>query len=81
MRAACLRQSAQAAEDRQAAERISQAHVELLRDGRLGMPVRARALGMLRTGMSADTAAAELGLAKSEVRLLAKMGTLLAPRN
>ena len=59
----------------------SQASLELLRDGRLGAPVRARALGMLRSGMAADTAAVELGLARNEVRLLEKVAGVLAPRN
>lgn len=58
-----------------------QASLELLRDGRLGLPVRSRALKMLRSGVAADTAAMELGLPKNEVRLLAKVAAILASRN
>jgi len=61
------------------ADKTAQASLELLRDGRLGMPARARALRMLRSGMAPDTAAAELGLPKNEVRLLAKVSGILAP--
>ena len=64
-----------------AAEMNAQVNLELLRDGRLGMPARARALRMLRSGMSAETAAAELGLARNEVQLLQKVSILLAPQN
>jgi hypothetical protein len=63
------------------AEKNAQVNRELLRDGRLGMPARARALGMLRSGMSAETAAVELGLARNEVRLLEKVSIFLAPQN
>lgn len=63
------------------AEKNAQVNLELLRDGRLGMPARARALRMLRSGMSAETAAAELGLARNELRLLEKVSILLAPQN
>jgi hypothetical protein len=58
-----------------------QASLELLRDGRLGLPVRTRALKMLRSGVAADTAATELGLPRNEVRLLAKVAAVLASRN
>jgi len=63
------------------AEKNAQANLELLRDGRLGMPARARALRMLRSGMAAETTAIELGLARNEVQLLEKVAVLLAPRN
>jgi hypothetical protein len=63
------------------AEKNAQANLESLRDGRLGMPARARALRMLRSGMSAETAAVELGLARNEVQLLEKVSILLAPQN
>jgi hypothetical protein len=36
---------------------------------------------MLRSGVSAETAAVELGLARNEVRLLEKVSILLAPQN
>lgn len=75
----CLRQIQTIGEDLAASEKTAQASLEMLRDGRLGMPARARALRMLRSGMAADTAATELGLGKNEVRLLAKVSGLLAP--
>lgn len=63
------------------AEKNGQANLDLLRDGRLGMPARARALRMLRSGMAAETTAMELGLARNEVQLLEKVSILLTPRN
>jgi len=75
----CLRQIQTIADELTASEKTAQASLELLRDGRLGMPARARALRMLRSGMAPDTAAAELGLPKNEVRLLAKVSGILAP--
>ena len=63
-----------------AAERSAQANPDLLRDGRLGMPARARALRMLRSGMAAHTAAEELGLPRNEVQLLSKVIVILSPR-
>lgn len=63
------------------AEKNAQVNLGLLRDGRLGMPARARALRMLRSGMAVETTAVELGLARNEVQLLEKVSILLAPRN
>jgi hypothetical protein len=77
----CLRQIDAIAGDLANSEKSAQASMELLRDGRLGMPARTRALRMLRSGMAADTAAMELGLARNEVRLLEKVATLLGPVN
>ena len=77
----CLGEIAAVRETMAEAETNSQANLELLRDGRLGMPARARALRMLRSGMLAETAAAELGLARNEVQLLEKVSILLAPQN
>ena len=76
-----MRQIQAIAEDLTASDKTAQASLEMLRDGRLGMPARARALRMLRSGMAADTAATELGLPKNEVRLLAKVSGILAPMN
>lgn len=45
-----------------------------------GRPVRARALRALRSGAAPDSVAKDMGLAVAEVRLLAKVGSLLAPR-
>ena len=77
----CLRQIGQLRTEMEESEKNAQSNVELLRDGRLGMPARARALQMLRSGMAAETAAAELGLARNEVQLLAKVAAILMPRN
>jgi len=63
------------------AEKNAQSNKDLLRDGRLGMPARSRALRMLRSGVSAETAATELGLPRNEVQLLEKVSLLLAPQN
>jgi hypothetical protein len=76
----CLKQISDVGENLASLERNAQSNAELLRDGRLGMPARARALGLLRSGMSADSAAAELGIARNDVRLLEKVALLLAPR-
>ncbi len=76
----CRREAARITEQLEASERNMQANAELLRDGRLGTTARARALGLLRSGMSADSTAAELGLPGAEVRLLARVGSLLALR-
>jgi len=75
----CRRQIDLLRETLATSESNAQASLELLRDGRLGMAARARALRMLRSGMAADTAAAELGLARNEIRLLEKVAILLAP--
>lgn len=81
MQRECLAQTHAIAGALAESEKNAQASLELLRDGRLGMPARARALRMLRSGMAAETAAAELGLARNEVQLLGKIAVLLAPRN
>lgn len=62
-------------------ERNAQSSLELLRDGRVSLPARARAFRMLRSGMAAETAATELGMARNEVRLLEKVAGVLALRN
>jgi len=77
----CLRQIGLVGENLETSERNAQSSLELLRDGRLGMPARSRALRMLRSGQAADTTAAELGLARNEVHLLEKIAVLLAPRS
>jgi hypothetical protein len=53
---------------------------ELLREGRLNLSARAQALQMLRAGISPDTAAQNLGIASRDVRLLARVSTVLSPR-
>jgi len=77
----CLRKIHEIWENLTASEKNAQANLELLRDGRLGMPARARALQMLRTGMAAETAAVELSLPRNEVQLLEKIAIVLASRN
>jgi hypothetical protein len=51
---------------------------EMLREGRLNRSTRAQALQLLRQGVAPDTAAATLGLAKREMRLLARVSRLLS---
>lgn len=77
----CQEEIAEVRETLAEAEKNAQANLNLLRDGRLGMPARARALRMLRSGMAAETTAVELGLARNEVQLLEKVSILLTPRN
>lgn len=77
----CLGRIGRVGENLETSERNAQSSLELLRDGRLGMPARARALRMLGSGIGAETAAAELGMAKNEVRLLEKVAAVLAPRS
>lgn len=77
----CQEEIAEVRETLAEAEKNAQASLDLLRDGRLGMPARARALRMLRSGMAAETTAVELGLARNEVQLLEKVSILLTPRN
>lgn len=76
----CVRRIGVVGESVETSEKSAQSSLELLRDGRLGMAARARALRMLRSGVAADTAAAELGLARNEVRLLEKVAIVMAPR-
>jgi hypothetical protein len=77
----CLGEIAEVRETVAETEKNAQVNLELLRDGQLGMPARARALRMLRSGMAAETTAVELGLARNEVQLLEKVSILLAPRS
>ena len=69
------------AERLDASELSAQSSAELLQDGRLSLPARPRALRMIRSGMAPDSIAAELGLARAEMRLLAKVATLLSPEH
>ncbi len=50
----------------------------VLRNGRLNRSTRAAALQLLRTGMSPDSAASSLGLAKREMRMIARISALLS---
>jgi hypothetical protein len=51
---------------------------DVLRDGRLNRSTRSAAVQLLRTGMSPDTAASTLGLARREMQMLAKVFVLLS---
>jgi len=77
----CSEQISRLGETLETSKRNAQASLELLRDGRLSLPARARAFRMLRSGMAAETAATELGMARNDVRLLEKIAGVLAPRN
>jgi hypothetical protein len=60
-------------------KRESQASAELC-EGRLSVAMRSRALRMLRAGIAPETAAAELGMPRSEVRLLKEVAGALVGR-
>jgi hypothetical protein len=80
LRRDCLQQIGHVGEGLATLERSAQTSAELLQDGRLSIAGRARALRMLRSGMSSDSAAIELGMSRSDVRLLEKVAVLLSPR-
>jgi hypothetical protein len=50
----------------------------VLRNDRLNRSTRAAAMQLLRTGMSPDSAATSLGLAKREMQMLARVSALLS---
>ncbi len=77
----CLLRMSEVAGRIDAAERSVQSSAELLQDGRLSLPVRSRALRMIRSGMAPDSIAVEMGLPRAEMRLLAKVAVLLAPES
>ncbi len=60
-------------------KRESQAGAEFC-EGRINVTVRSRAMRMLRAGIAPETAAAELGMAQSEVRLLKEVAGALLER-
>jgi hypothetical protein len=51
---------------------------ELLREGRLNRTSRAHAMQLLRSGISPDTAASTLGMARREMKLMATVSRLLS---
>jgi hypothetical protein len=51
---------------------------DVLRNGRLNRSTRTAALQLLRTGMSPDSAASSLGLAKREMQMIARVFLLLS---
>src|SRR4051794_14130524 len=55
------------------AEAGMQSTAEMLRDGRLSRSSRARALQLLRSGVSPETAAESMGMATREMQLLARV--------
>jgi hypothetical protein len=59
--------------------RESQATAEFC-EGRLSAPARSRAMRMLRAGIAPETAAAELGIARSEVELMRAVAGALTGR-
>ena len=50
---------------------------EVLKDGRLSRSGRAQAMRLLRSGITPETAATTLGVARNEMRLLAKVSEIL----
>lgn len=81
VRAECRMEIGRLTENLEESKRQSQASMELLREGQLTVPARARALRMLRSGKLPEAVAAELGMARNEARLLQKVAAALAPRN
>jgi hypothetical protein len=74
----CSEQLAQIREAHQALEMSFQSARDVLRSGRLNGSSRAAALQFFRAGMSPDTAASSLGIARREIRMLARVSSLLA---
>jgi hypothetical protein len=77
----CLQEIVRVGAEMEESEKNARLSQESLRDGRPGMPARARALQGLRSGMAAETVATELGLPRNEVQLLAKVAAILAVGN
>ena len=75
---ACTEQFAALTQGFSALELNMQNTEEMLREGRLSRSTRAQALHLLRSGVAPDTAATTLGLAKREMRLLARVSRLLS---
>ncbi|MGD1070105.1 MAG: hypothetical protein ABSB15_08180 [Bryobacteraceae bacterium] len=76
--ALCLDEIAGLRRDFAALELNMQNRNEILREGRLNRTGRAQAMRLLRSGVSPDTAAATLGVARREIKLLATVSRLLA---
>jgi hypothetical protein len=77
-RSECAEQFAELRKTQQTLEESLHSTRDVLRDGRLNRSTRAAALQLLRTGMSPDTAASSLGLAKREMHMLARVLVLLS---
>jgi hypothetical protein len=76
LRADCLAQMARVEKEIEEWRRESQASAEFC-EVRLSAPARSRALRMIRAGIAPETAAAELGMARSEVELLREVAGAL----
>lgn len=61
-----------------ALERNRQSSEEMLRDGRLNRSTRSEALRLLRSGVTPEKVSAAVGMAKREVRLLARVSEMLS---
>lgn len=72
-------ETARVGKDLEEWKRESQASAELC-EGRLSVAMRSRALRMLRAGIAPETAAAEMGMSRSEVRLLKEVAGVLVGR-
>ena len=76
-RTSCVEDCGALSRNLEALQASMQTADDLLRGGRLSNSCRAQALQLLRAGIAPDTAAATLGLARVEMRLLAKVSRLL----
>jgi hypothetical protein len=74
----CAEQLSGLKRDFEALELSFQSTREVLNPRRLNRSSRAQALQLLRTGVAADTAASTLGIAKREIRLLARVARILS---
>jgi hypothetical protein len=77
VRVACLAEAGRARKEIEEWKRELPANTELVCDGRLSATTRSRAMRMLRAGATPAGAAAELGIARSEVRLLQEVAAAL----
>jgi hypothetical protein len=80
LRAACFAETARVGKELEAWKRESQAAADAVCDGRLSASTRSRAMRMLRAGVTPAAAAAELGIARSEARLLKEVAAALTGR-
>lgn len=80
IRGECLAEAGRVGNEFEAWKRETQMAADAVCDGRLSASVRSRAMRMLRAGVTPAAAAAELGLARSEVRLLQEVTAALTGR-
>ena len=74
---ACSERVAELKRDLKTLEMNMQTAEEVLRDGRLSRSSRSQAMRLLRSGVTPETAASTLGVAKNEMRLLARVSAIL----